>query len=530
MRFLTSFGRVSLVALLMSGAVAACGGGDGVTPLPDSGNPDAGGDSADGGDGAVIDDTPTITFGAKDKILLIGTIVTPDEVIEGQVLVEGQVITCVAAGADCASRPGAATATVIDTKAIIAPGLIDTHNHILFDIFDNDDWTTAKVNVDHEEWTNEPRYQGMLDVKQCLANDSQGKPAWCAQTPYGTPAGSLRCEMDKWGELKALVAGTTSVVGLPGTSAACFGSLARSIDVSQNGLGTDKVQTSAIFPPSKASADGVCNNFTSGATTAYIIHVGEGTGGKATPEFATLGTASTNPGCLYAPQTAITHGTVFKEPEFTIMGDKGMKLIWSPQSNVSLYQATTDIPTALDHKVTVALAPDWSMGGSQNMLDEMRFAKGWSDGKWNARLTAKDIVTMSTVNPAKALALDTKIGSIKEGYVADISIFRGDRTKPYDTILAATPRDVRLVMIGGVVLYGDALLEPAAVSTSCDKIDICGGAKFLCVALPQATDKLDQNYATIKAALEKALTDADAQTPNDGWNFAPLTPIVKCPQ
>jgi hypothetical protein len=256
MRFLTSFGRVSLVALLISGAIAACGGGDGVTPLPDGGNPDAGGDTGgDSGDGAVIDDTPTITFGVKDKILLIGTIVTPDEVIEGQVLVEGNLITCVAAGADCASRPGADTATVIDTKGIIAPGLIDTHNHILFDIFDNDDWTTAKVNVDHDEWTNEPRYQHMLDVKQCLANDSQGKPAWCAQTPYGTPAGSLRCEMDKWGELKALVAGTTSVVGLPGTSAACFGSLARSIDVSQNGLGTDKVQTSAIFPPSKASAD-----------------------------------------------------------------------------------------------------------------------------------------------------------------------------------------------------------------------------------------------------------------------------------
>jgi hypothetical protein len=28
--------------------------------------------------------------------------------------------------------------------------------------------------------------------------------------------------------------------------------------------------------------------------------------------------------------------------------------------------------------------------------------------------------------------------------------------------------------------------------------------------------------------LEQALTDVDALTPGDGWNFAPLTPIVKC--
>ena len=27
----------------------------------------------------------------------------------------------------------------------------------------------------------------------------------------------------------------------------------------------------------------------------------------------------------------------------------------------------------------------------------------------------------------------------------------------------------------------------------------------------------------------RALSDADAQTPGDGFNFAPLTPLVKCP-
>ena len=166
--------------------------------------------------------TPGITVGAADRILLRGTVVTPDVQLDGAVLVEGTLITCVDTAAVCSAAAGAAGATIIDTAGIIAPGLVDTHNHILFDIFDDDDWLPAEIYQDHNQWPNEPKYKAMLDVKQCLVNDSQGKPAWCAQTPYGSAAGSLRCEADKYGELKGLIAGTTSIVGLPGTSAACF--------------------------------------------------------------------------------------------------------------------------------------------------------------------------------------------------------------------------------------------------------------------------------------------------------------------
>src|SRR4051812_23464477 len=79
---------------------------------------------------------PTIIPGFRDHVLIGGTIVTPDQVITGHVLIEADRITCVG---DCVNEPGAAQATVIETHGIIAPGLIDTHNHILFDVFDNDD-------------------------------------------------------------------------------------------------------------------------------------------------------------------------------------------------------------------------------------------------------------------------------------------------------------------------------------------------------------------------------------------------------
>ncbi len=506
----------ALVAL-----VAACGDNGGT---PDaSARPDA---SSDVADELAADVSPGVV-----GLMLVGTIVTPDTVIDGEVLVIDQLIKCADVAAVCDAMPEATNAVRVQTNGVIAPGLIDTHNHVLFDIFDGDDWLPSKLYTNHNQWPNEPKYAAMLDVKQCLANDSQGKPAWCASTPYGNTTGSLRCEMDKWGELKALIAGTTSIVGLPGTSAACFGSLSRSIDVVQNGLADDRIRTSATFPPSKATADSVCNAFAQNTTDAFLIHVGEGTDATSLNEFATLGSVSTTPGCLYAPQTTITHGVAFTATEFQTMASKGMKLTWSPASNVALYGSTADIPTALDAGVTIALAPDWSMGGSQNILDEMRFANQWDDSHWNNRLDSAAIVKMTTTNAATVLGLSTTLGRIQAGMVADLVVVSGDTTKPYDAIVAATPAAVRLVMVGGEILYGDADLGPSLnVASSCETFDACGKPKFLCVARPGATtDKLDQTYAQIQAALEQGLEVADQQTLADGYTFAPLTPLVKCP-
>src|SRR6266478_2316444 len=81
----------------------------------------------------------TTSFGSDaTRTILIGTIVTPDAIIDGEVLIHANTIECVDVGAACQGLAVAAGATVIDTHGIIAPGLIDTHNHILFDIFDND--------------------------------------------------------------------------------------------------------------------------------------------------------------------------------------------------------------------------------------------------------------------------------------------------------------------------------------------------------------------------------------------------------
>ncbi len=502
--------RSPVGCLFLLSAFAAC------NPTGNETAPDAG--SADAG----------FTVGAKDRLLLQGTVVTPWEAFDGQVLVEGSRITCVAPGSACEEAPGAPGATRIDTGGVIAPGLVDTHNHILFDVFDGDDWTPSRTYRNHNEWTSEPGYQAMLEVKHCLSDDSQGKPGWCAQTPYGTATGSLRCEMDKFGELKGLIAGTTSIVGLAGTSGACFGSLARSIDTGANGLGSDRVRTSALFPPSAATATSVCGAFADGGVNAFLVHCGEGTDVAALNEYATLGALGA--GCLKAPQTTLTHGTAFGSNELSDMASHGVRLTWSPRSNASLYGDTANIPGARAAGVQVALGPDWSMGGSQNLPEELRFAQAWDTSHWNGSLTPQDLVVMATANGAAVVGQSQQLGQLAVGFLADLFVVRGDRQNPNQAIVEATPRTVALVLVGGVVQYGDELWRDAAASPDdCEALDVCGSPKVLCMAVPDGGAKLSQTWTDVSTALGNAMDVVDtARDAGDGRHYAPLPPLVTC--
>jgi len=462
--------------------------------------------------------------GGGQGLLLRGTLLAPGGAFDGELLILDHTIAC--AATSCASVPGASGATVVDTNGVILPGLIDVHNHVLYDIFDESDWTPAQVYTNHNQWPNEAHYKAMVDAKQYL-NGEGGSP-W-----------DFGCEMDKYGELKGLIAGTTSIVGaaIP-TNRGCYGSLARTIDQSPNDLGFDKVQTSALFPISTASADAVCNNITTGKTDAYVAHVAEGTDTVSLDEFAKLGTVTTIDECLYAPQTTIVHGTALQGPQFDIMAARSMSLVWSPRVNVFLYGGGTDlagtspnIPLARSKGVNVALGADWSVGGSINLLEELRFANQVDDQVWGDQLTSRDLVTMATANAAAALGLQDVLGSLTAGMEADIAVISGDRTHPYDAVLAARPADVKMTMVGGVLFYGDLPYESLAPSTpGCEHPDICGVQKFVCVAEDggTSTNKFGQTYAEIRGALDGAMQAYD-DLDLSAWNFAPIAPLVQCP-
>jgi hypothetical protein len=336
--------------------------------------------------------------------------------------------------------------------------------------------------------------------------------------------------MDKYGELKGLIAGTTSIVGAANPSnQKCYGSLARTIDQTPNDLGADYVQVATLFPTT-AAADGVCANFADASTHAYVINVADGTDATALAEFAKLGTISSSPGCLYAPQTAIAHGTALGDSQFTTMAAAGMSLVWLPHSDVTLYGDTANIPLALAKGINVALGNDWSISGSHNLLDELRFADQFDNAHWGDVLSDFDLVQMVTTHAAHALALDSVLGSIAPGKKADLAVVSARTcSAPWSALVRARQKDMRLVLVGGVALYGDASMQAVAPATpDCEALDVCGAAKFVCVAESTVTDKFGQTLADIETSLSNGLAAYDALNFTQ-WKFAPITPLVDCP-
>jgi cytosine/adenosine deaminase-related metal-dependent hydrolase len=460
------------------------------------------------------DPPPSIVDGAETRVLLKGTIVGPAGPFAGEVLVEGNLLTCVSPS--CSAMPGAAGATVITTNGIILPGLIDAHNHGLFDVFDESDWSPAQLYTNHNQWTAESRYQEMVDAKQYLNSE-------------GTSPVDYGCEMDKYAEIKALIAGTTSYLLAPGLTRSCFASLIRTIDTPQNDLGADRIQTS-ISVPSNTTAQSVCNNFASGATTAYVVHVAEGVDQTARNEFATL--AGRAGGCLISPHTTIVHGTALGTSEFATMAGAGMKLVWSPRSNMFLYGGTTRIDVALQAGVsTIALAPDWSLGGSVNLLDELRFADEVDRDLFGDVLTPERLFRMVTIDAARALAVDTVLGSLEVGKRADLMVIDGYGPAPYDALMLATPVSVRLAVVDGRALYGDiALLTAGPAVPGCETIPVCGSDKFVCAAESSTLNKLNQTYAEIATTLLNATSDYDTNVlPAGSPPFSPIAPLTTCP-
>src|SRR5262249_32893871 len=205
--------------------------------------------------------------------------------------------------------------------------------------------------------------------------------------------------------------------------------------------------------------------------------------------------------------TTIVHGVALTAVERPIMATHGMSLVWSPKSNIFLYNMTADIPAFLMKGINVALAPDWSIGGSQNLLDELRFADHVDNTVWGDQITPAMLAQMVTTHAARALGLDAVIGSLAPGKKADILVIGGDTCAPFDALLAATPVEVRLVLVGGAPLYGDiGLVSLAQTTPPCEDLDVCTIPKFACVAQQSSTstDKLGQTFAQIQQTIGDA--------------------------
>lgn len=427
--------------------------------------------------GAPSTAAPRVTPGAADRFVLRGRVVTPTGVLSpGEVLITGGTLTCVAAR--CDARAGYAGATVIETAGIIYPGLVNTHDHPQYDFLPP--WTPPMLYGNSDQWQAATAYRAVTE-------------------PLRTNEAMHTCAMLKWGELRAIVSGTTAVQGSLNRVCATR-TLARNVEYGTDFGGVDTHRTNTLGIASVAAADATSLRaaIAAGSVTAYILHLSEGVNEAAWREWGMLIARD-----LLVPPLVVIHGTALGREEFDAMASVRARLIWSPRSNMVLYGRTTDVGAALDAGLLVALAPDWTPTGSPNLLVEMRYAREFSRAAMGGRLTSRDIFEMATSRAA--LAVDRpQIGALVEGRYADVTVIPDRGCDAYDSILDAPVADVRLVMINGRPMYGDAAVMdavPAAARARCEPATFCGQDKRVCVALADTTNELDRTMAQIEAEL-----------------------------
>ncbi len=421
--------------------------------------------------------TPRVTAGAADRFVLRGRVVTPSGVLaSGEVLTVGGSLACVAAS--CSARTGYAGATVIETAGIIYPGLVNTHDHPQYDFLPP--WTPPMLYGNSDQWQAATAYRAVTE-------------------PLRTNETAHTCAMLKWGELRAIVSGTTAVQGSLNRVCATR-TLARNVEYGPDFAGVDTHRTNTLGIASVAATDATSLRaaITAGDVTAYIIHLSEGVNEAAWREWGLLTARD-----LLVPQLVVIHGTALGREEFGAMASVHARLIWSPRSNLVLYGRTTDVGAALDAGLEVALAPDWTPTGSPNLLVEMRFAREFSRAAMGGRLSARDIFEMATSRAARVIDRP-QIGALVEGRYADVMVIPDRGCDAYDSLLDAPVSDVRLVMIGGRPMYGDAAIMdgvPAAARARCESVTYCAQEKRICVALADTTNELDRTLAQIDTEL-----------------------------
>ena len=239
---------------------------------------------------------------------------------------------------------------------------------------------------------------------------------------------------------------------------------------------------------------------------ALFIHLAEGTDDAAEEEFTFVQSQS-----LLNPKGVIIHGIPLSAADFQAMADNGTALVWSPRSNLELYGETADILAALDARVEIALAPDWAITGSSNMLGELKVAAQWNREQLGGRLTDRQLVDMVTSVPAHIAGIDDEVGAISVGLRADILVINGDHNSPFRAVIDATAADVELVFIDGVPLYGDRIfMEHFWNRSDLEEIDLSGPTKTL--ATPAANFLVNDIESRLGPALEA-----------EGSSLAPLT-------
>ncbi|MGZ5429371.1 MAG: amidohydrolase family protein, partial [Thermoanaerobaculia bacterium] len=164
------------------------------------------------------------------------------------------------------------------------------------------------------------------------------------------------------------------------------------------------------------------------------------------------------------PNVVVAHCVWCDADDFRVLAGRGVGLAHNPESNMKLASGILNVVGARKAGVDVGLGTD-GVAGSNNdhdMWEAMDFAGKLAKVSTMdpTALPAKDLLRMATIEGARALKMDDRIGSLEPGKRADLVAvdLSGAHTQPlwdvFSTLVYAVKEsDVSLTMVEGRVLW-----------------------------------------------------------------------------
>lgn len=127
---------------------------------------------------------------------------------------------------------------------------------------------------------------------------------------------------------------------------------------------------------------------------------------------------------LLGPNFTAAHCVHLQLEEMALMEEYGCHIAHCPTSNLKLASGIAKVSALLTHQVNVGIGTDGAASNNRlDMFAEMRLAALLAKGESGdaSSIPAFKALEMATINGAKALGLDNKIGSIEVGKLADLT-------------------------------------------------------------------------------------------------------------
>ena len=416
----------------------------------------------------------------RGKYILEGRVVTmesEDSVIDdGRILVVDGMIEAVWSASDSAP-PAAQGVMSIPTSGTIYPGFIDPHNHAKYNIIPLWDHGTNGWN-NRYQWQAEDSYRDAKDVG-CSLTDSSAM---------------------RFAELRAIAGGNTALQGSSTSNTDTFETmLARNIELYN--FGSDYIHTKVTELESDYSGSHIKDGNSSGDLDAWFLHLAEGIDESSRAEFDILVQND-----LLVGEIVVIHGTGLTQAEFDALGNVGGSLAWSPTSNLILYGDTTDVATAKAEGVNIMIGPDWAPSGSKSSMHELKTADWWDENVLGDIFTDYELVQTITTNIVDAIGWAEHTGRIQAGLAADLVVLDTFHSDPYRNVVEAIDPDVRLVVVGGMAVFGDVDIMQAMD----DEIQIIQGEGFTKATditydgVPEAQQTVDELLAELQSCNQGA--------------------------